>query len=96
MRLCFEKYFSHYCIINTEQTSRNIFTYIEFQFYYPKILNLGPGLISGESLFWWAYIPVGLYPGGLKSGMNFLLEPNKAIFLALKSYLKNLKTDKIK
>ena len=32
------------------------------------------GLYPEKGLFWWAYIWVGLYPGGLTSGMDLLLE----------------------
>ena len=40
---------------------------------------------------------MGLYPGGLKSGMDFLLETKSSNFLSIKtSYLSNLKIDKIK
>ena len=39
---------------------------------------------------------MSLYPGGLKSGMNFLLEPEESNFLSIKtSYIYDPKTDKI-
>ena len=43
---------------------------------YRKILNIGQEIISGEgSIFWWAYIWTGIYPGGLKNEVDFLSEP---------------------
>ena len=51
------------------------------------------GLYLEKGLFWWVYIQVGLCQGGLKNEMDFLLEPNKVIFLTSKHLI--LKTSKL-
>ena len=60
-------------------------------------MNIGPGLISRERYFWWAYVWVGLYPGGLTSNGPFVRTKIKQ-YSQLQNifYLYNLKTDKIK
>ena len=55
----------HFIILRILTFSRyNVNSRIYVQGFYPE-----------KSIFWWADIQVGLYPRGLKSGMDILLEP---------------------